>query len=417
LDSISYGEKLKPFDLYHEKLTCRIDGSLLDETLIHFRSLPIAGVYHNGEESDYFHDLPFTLMRSSQSGFVQLKQALAPDFYKHYRFAGGVPSGYVEHLSYISEIISKITNLDEHAIEIGSGDGTLLEMLHNRGYDIASFEPAYENVKKARDLNIPVIADFFTIKTASKVSARPFDIIIIRHVLEHIDDLNNLFFAIERISHRDTILLVEVPDLQTAVKRRIYSNFYHLHPCYFDISTLTKLMNRYGWELNYAETVEVFGGSILALATQLNSTHDLHEMELAENHPLSVSKDELEEFSKQWLDHHRKIHRFFDDIVSQGHTICGYGAGERTTSLLGMAGLTPKHIHCLYDRNPSLAGRKLTAGKIPIKHPDSLLEDKPDYLAIFARSYEDEIMESLSDYKAAGGKFITIKQNPPQIIN
>ena len=356
-------------------------------------------------------------MRSSQSGFVQLKQALAPDFYKHYRFAGGVPTGYVEHLGYITELIAKIIDLDEMAIEIGSGDGTLVEMLHKRGYDIASFEPAYENVKKTRDLNIPTINDFFNIQTASKVSSRPFDIIIIRHVLEHIDDLNHLFFAIERISRRDTILMIEVPDLKTAVEDNIYSNFYHLHPCYFDISTLTNLLSRYGWELSYAENVDVFGGSILALATQLNSTHKLYEMDIPPGRVTPVNTDELDLFTGQWKRHHQNIHSFFDDLASAGHTISGYGAGERTTSILGMSGLSDKHLNCVYDRNQNLIGRKLTAGKIPIKHPDSLVADKPDFLAIFARSYEDEIIESLKDYEKAGGKFITIKQNPPQIIN
>jgi len=110
-------------------------------------------------------------------------------------------------------------------------------------------------------------------------------------------------------------------------------------------------------------------------------------------------------------------HEFFEDLVGSGARVAGYGAAERTTALVGMAGLGREHLTAIYDKNPALQGLQLPVSRIPILHPEHLLEDRPDYLAIFARSFENEIIAEQAEYSRLGGKFISVKAFPPFHLN
>ena len=58
------------------------------------------------------------------------------------------------------------------------------------------------------------------------------------------------------------------------------------------------------------------------------------------------------------------------------------------------------------DANPHKQNHFLPGTHIPIRHPDQIKIDKPDYIMILPWNIKDEIMEQMSFINDWGGKFI-----------
>jgi SAM-dependent methyltransferase len=74
---------------------------------------------------------------------------------------------------------------DASLLEIGCGEGILLEELTKAGFgDVWGFEPSNSAAKRARRRGLQVLHGYFDARTLS----RKFDLILMSHVYEHIED-------------------------------------------------------------------------------------------------------------------------------------------------------------------------------------------------------------------------------------
>ena len=58
------------------------------------------------------------------------------------------------------------------------------------------------------------------------------------------------------------------------------------------------------------------------------------------------------------------------------------------------------------DRSPHKQGLLLPGTRIPIRHPDAILEARPDYLFILPWNLRDEIVEQMQAIRGWGGQFV-----------
>jgi SAM-dependent methyltransferase len=397
---------------------CRLCGSPLADQLAGFPMLPVAGTYSDPAVPAAEPVFPLTLMRCHTCGLAQLKESLSPSFYTQYRFLSGVAAGYRSHLMAIANDLGNDLAAGASVLEIGASDGTLLALLREQGLRVAGFEPAGEPSRLARAKGLAVTQAFFNPETALSCPLASVDAVVIRHVLEHIDDFAQVFQGLEKLVSPDTALVVEVPDLSSTVELSIYSNIYHIHPCYFDVAAMSQLLTRYGWHPMGSRIVDVFGGSLLLWAnrTERKEGRRLSFPSVAGKPPRSVQPSQLASFLAAWHDSIAATRAFFEHLRRTGAKVAGYGAAERTTSLLGTAGLDSSHIEVIYDQNPALDGLAMPGSRIPIRNPKRLMEDRPEYLVIFARSFEEEIVRGLADFRAAGGCFISTRTIPPSVM-
>lgn len=398
----------------HDHTQCRLCFSPLTNTLYHHTSIPVAGVYTKKPVIGAKTCFPFTVSRCERCGLVQLKQSLHAPFYRHYAFAAGNAPVYKEYIALFARYLADAFGKSHAILEVGCGDGSLLVLLAQEGFNVLGVEPAHLPAQLARQKGVVVCEDFFSPQIISDHPITAHDIIIFRHVLEHIDDYPTVFSTLQQVSHNDTWLLIEVPDLFSTVIARLKSNFYHSHVCYFSYQTLLALLSRYGWYIHQVSTVPVFGGSILALASRNPIPSFLPP--LLGTFPQEVSERDLCVFFSSWKEYKFRTQQVFEKLKAQGWRIAGYGAGERTAATFGILGLTEDDIICLYDGNASLHGHFLFGYAIPIKTPSSILEDFPDVIAIFATSHEEEIIKSQMPYRQKGGRFLSMQSDPPRLL-
>ncbi len=58
------------------------------------------------------------------------------------------------------------------------------------------------------------------------------------------------------------------------------------------------------------------------------------------------------------------------------------------------------------DRNPYKQGQFLPGTHIPIRHPEALEQDRPDYILILPWNLKEEIVEQLAYARAWGAQFV-----------
>ena len=63
-------------------------------------------------------------------------------------------------------------------------------------------------------------------------------------------------------------------------------------------------------------------------------------------------------------------------------------------------------IEYVVDISPHKQGLYLPGTRIPIYHPDKIMQTKPDYVIILAWNLKEEIMEQMKCIREWGGKFV-----------
>ncbi len=404
---------------YTEQPACRICKEMLldDSVQIKFKALPIAGAYIRDTDSAIDEDpvAPFTVLSCPGCGLVQLREKLLPEFYHSYQFVSTVAESYLDHLQRISTYLIQSLPTHPSIVEIGSNDGTLLGMLKNAGCEIEGFEPAKAPAAISVEAGIKTHNEFFSAQSASSADIKDADAIIIRHVMEHIDDFEPIFEGIDLLAGENCKLVVEVPDLQATVSRSLYSNFYHPHPCYFDLATLSTLLHQHGWTVRKHGIVDIFGGSVIVEAHRTSGSARQFT-ELTNTPAQRLNAQEFDAFISAWGTNINKAHDYFTS-QNQDELNVGYGAAERTFSYLGTVGLDIDQIQCIYDRNHALTGMALPGSRIPIKAAETITADQPDVVVIFASSYEDEIVAELRQKLPDSTRFVSLKGPTPSLIN
>ena len=101
-----------------------------------------------------------------------------------------------------------------------------------------------------------------------------------------------------------------------------------------------------------------------------------------------------------------RLLEFLIERRREGKRIAGYGAPGKGNTLLNFCGIRADLLDYTVDRNPYKQGMFLPGTHIPIKHPDVLEQDRPDYILILPWNLKDEIVEQLGYAREWGAKFV-----------
>lgn len=130
-------------------------------------------------------------------------------------------------------------------LEIGSGEGFLLEWFEKNNYDVFGIEPSKENlsviqkkIKKGKCIT-GFIEDAYPLK-------KKFDIIIISHVLEHLIDCKESLIELGKLLEPNGIIFIEVPNCgnQEMLEHSINTQP-HIH--HFSKNNLEMLVQKCGY--------------------------------------------------------------------------------------------------------------------------------------------------------------------------
>ncbi|MFY9587346.1 MAG: class I SAM-dependent methyltransferase, partial [Actinomycetota bacterium] len=162
---------------------------------------------------------PFTIVQCARCGVEQLDptpteaeldEAYAAAYYTD-RSPDSGPAGALRRMAWRAEMrpLKRFLRPGARVLELGCGTGTFLAEIQRRfGVDVAGLERTAVAAEQARARGIRVIEA--TLGEAG-IPACSFDVVIMRHVLEHVPDPRGLLAAARRVLADGGVLLVTLP--------------------------------------------------------------------------------------------------------------------------------------------------------------------------------------------------------------
>lgn len=155
-------------------------------------------------------------------------------------------------------------------IDIGCGTGRWCRVAARYAHKVVGVDLNSENIARAKKNTDESNIEYIVADITLDLTEVKFDLGLLIHVLEHIDDVDGLLQAIRQ---RVTTLVVEVPDIESDslnwTRLKIQSPFYtdSDHVREYTAELLELHLKRGGWEVSYRHK---YGGAVLIVAVQNN---------------------------------------------------------------------------------------------------------------------------------------------------
>ena len=357
---------------------------------------------------------PLHVVACKTCGHVQLQETLNIDLYTDYLYTPSYAKQFQEYISkFVSIVDAEYGDVrDKKVLEIGSSNGALLSVFKAKGWKVLGIEPSQILSDIAASNGIETLCRFFD-ETCRKeihdIIGIP-NIVILRHVLEHLDNLPQIMHALD-MCIRGGDILIEVPYLGRIIKEEQFYAFFHEHLSYFSVRSLRRLLDTIDFHIFQIDENDLEGGSILIRARKnidntVPSSRILEKYIQMEN--AMISPNGLMKFSRNINSEITRFKNMVLLLVKHGFHLAAWGAGQRGCTLLNICNLCSDEISYIIDANKNYWWKYVAGTDIQIVPPEYYLDNKVDKILIFATGYADSIIEENKEFIEQGGEFIKI---------
>ena len=393
---------------------CKITGKKTKK-IIDFGKMPIANGFLNKKDftGEYFFNLGVSF--SESVSLLQLNEHPKPIqmFNKNYPFYTSSSNHMEYHFkkfanwakkNFIKKNVSKI-------IEVGSNDGTFLKNFSKKNFDVLGFEPSKNVSDLANEIGVKSINSFFnknSLKNATNFIGKT-DIIFGANVICHIPNLIEFIETADVLLNENGKIIFEEPYLGSMYKKTSYDQIYDEHIFIFSITSIKKIFELYDFQIIDAIKQATHGGSMRYILERKNSRNTNKKIKSLLEKEKKDKIDSLEgaiSFKKNCELSKERLKEKLFKIKKGGHSICGYGATSKSTTILNYCDIDSDTIDCIYDTTKDKIGKFSPGKHIPII--DHKFFDKKfyKYAFLFAWNHKNEIEKKEKAFLNSGGKWI-----------
>ena len=411
--------------MIHERTYCRACSSKNLQLILDLGKTALANDFLNPEEvANYKISLPLRVVLCPDCSLVQLADTVDPKvLYSRYAYITSTSRTMDAHLDDQSAHLLSVGHFGARpkVLEIASNTGVFLKKFQARGCEVLGVEPAENISAVAIKSGIPTRGEFFNAASAQKIKAAwgTADLILGRHVFAHIDDLRDLLAGLAVLSHPETLIAFEVPYLVDFFERTEYDTIYHEHLSYISVRALEALVRNSPFALSRIHHYQIHGGSILFHLRHRSSRVAPHESvarAVEVEHRMKLAERATWRKFTERVDRIRtELPALIRKLKSQGKRIIGYGASAKGNTLLNTCGLGTKEMDYIIDNTPFKQSKVAPGSWLPIRPPEALLRDQPDFALLLAWNFAPEIIGRETEYQKLGGRFI-VPIPEPKII-
>lgn len=355
--------------------TCRVcGGSFFSEPLLRYTNMPVAA-QHLPDAASLSKDRggELEICQCSGCGLVQLSNDPVPYCRDVIRASAYSTEMKGFRFNQFDGFVSKFSLSGKKVLEVGCGKGEFLSLMRQCGVDAYGVEHSADSVASCLASGLKVFHGFVELG-AGVLPDAPFDAFFILNFLEHLPDLNFVLRGIGENLVDHAVGLVEVPNFDMILKKRLFSEFIGDHLFYFTRETLTRTLEMNGFEV--IECAAVWHDYILSTTVRKRGRLDLTEF--------YAFQDRLK----------KEIHAFIARFATGRVSV--WGAGHQALAVMALLGLKGK-IRYVIDSAPFKQGRYTPSSHIPIVAPETLHMDPVDAVIVMAASYSDEVASELRE--------------------
>jgi SAM-dependent methyltransferase len=283
-----------------------------------------------------------------------------------------------------AEFLARHVAIDgKRVLEIGAHAGAFLRHLYQRFGCTAYFEELSEEARTVL-ASQEGLNDFRCLKGEKKV-----DVVILRHVLEHIYDLDSFLAYVHTILAEGGSLFIEVPDWTHFDAHTDPFIFEHLNQ--FNTAGLVQLLRRTGWQVEALEksihpddpATPNRVQRIVARPTKLPLPGD------------PAIADAFRSFAAVQYDGWKTALNQLLAGEAAGKSIALYPASHLTLEALTESNLGEAQVLGMFDIDAKKQGREIL--DLKVFPPEALKDHQPDFILVFTMGYEREIRESFAE--------------------
>lgn len=393
---------------------CRSCGTGGLRRFLNLGLMPLADrLLSESELQEWEPRFPLQTALCEACGLVQITETVDPTilFAHHYPYYSSFSPALLKHSrENVFDIIErrKLDN-DSFVIELASNDGYLLKNYVERGIPVLGIDPADGPASAARKINVPTLTDFFTADLADslKQKGQSADVIHANNVLAHVADTNGFVKGLRLLLKDTGVAVIEVPYVLNLIDHVEFDTIYHEHLCYFSVHALQSLFRRHDLHLNEIKHLEIHGGSLRLYVEPIERVGSSVTNQLALESKLGLDGAAYyETFSHRVEGLKAQVVSLLRKLKAQGKTIAAYGAAAKGATLINYFDIGNDVIDFVVDRNVHKQGKYMPGKQIPIRSPEALLEEMPDFVLMLAWNFADEILEQQKEYRKRGGQFV-----------
>ncbi|MET8050070.1 class I SAM-dependent methyltransferase [Streptosporangium sp. NPDC005286] len=394
--------------------SCRICSGTVREFL-DFGRQPLSDAFVTPEdfEEEFFFTLAVGICESCT--MVQLMEEVPRDrmFHESYPYLSSGSAVMREHFQAIAKrfLAVELTGPDPFVVELGSNDGTMLQVIAESGVRHLGVEPSGGVADLAAAKGIRVRKDFFEEATASGILAAdgPADVIYAANTLCHIPYMESILRGVDRLLAPGGVFVFEDPYFADILERTSFDQIYDEHFFFFTVRSVQEMARRFGFELVDAERLSVHGGEVrytLARPGARQPTRAVTDL-LAEESAAGVTEPAtLEGFASRVGHIRERLPALLGELRDKGERVVGYGATAKSATVTNYCGIGPELVPFVCDTTAGKQGRLTPGAHIPVRSPEAFSDPYPEYALLFAWNHAQEIMEKEKEFREAGGKWI-----------
>ena len=384
---------------------CVCNGRLKEN--INFGNLPLINNYKTKKNLTKY---PTVISQCKECRLIQLKYSI-PDkilFPKNYSYLSGNSKEKIENFKSLILKLKKISkNKKTSILDIGSNDGSFLEIAKKKGFKILGIEPT-NTAKISIKKKINTIKKPFNFNLSKKIIKKysKFNFIVANNFFAQTNNLAEILKSIKFVLNKKGLLIVEVQYLYDLLNQKGFDSFHHEHIAYYTASSISKLLEKHKIYVFNAEKLKVHGGMLRVYAS-LNKkpfTKKFKNLLKIENDKNIILK--VKNLNLFRIKFKKRIRNIILNLKKKRNKIYAIGAAPRSCVLLNSSNFSKKEISLVGEVSESLKCNKFVPGTdIMVKDENKIITDKPNYVIILAWHLKNRIIKILLK-KGYKGNFI-----------
>ena len=398
---------------------CSFCQSTNIEKLVEFGHMSLAGGFLKKESFLREKKYPMTLVYCKDCYMVQILEKIDPiEMFNDYFYFSSAINTLSEHFNeYANEIFEKFQLSNKSKVlEFGCNDGILLKPLSKIGIGtVIGVDPALNVINTINNKDIDLYPGFFNEEMAKNIKKDhgKLDVIMANNVFAHIVNINSTTKGVKNLLSKEGVFVFEVHYLGNVISDLQYDMIYHEHIYYYSLISAIEHFKRFNMTVFDIKKIPIHGGSYrfyvshsdseLAL-NMSSSVKDLQDKEIAYGYN---KVDTYLSFAESIYMLRDNLNSLLKNLKLQGKKVYGYGASGRANTVLQFCNINSSLIDFIIDDAPAKQGFFTPGSHIEITSPQILLGDnKPDFILLFAWTFESEIRKRNKDFFKNGGKII-----------
>jgi len=296
--------------------------------------------------------------------------------------------GFDEYVNGLAHrIVAECGDGPRHVIEIGCGKGEFLRRLassHAANISGAGFDPAYRGAESELDGRLTFHREFFRREHMQSSS----DIVVCRHVIEHIADPMKFLAAVREAlgDANSTRIYFETPCVDWILDNDVVWDFFYEHCSLFSRRSLAAAFEQARFEVVSVE--RVFGDQYLWLEARPTDTRTVPRFDTSETPQKAV---DFQAVADRRLASWQQSLR---ELLERGPAVV-WGAGAKGVTFSNLVDPEGTLLAGVVDINPSKQGGFLPGTGHPILSPEQLADREVVSALVLNPNYREEIAAQL----------------------